>query len=378
MKSIEEIMGESKIDSLSSRIKSKDVVDERKIDIAEGQGDEENEKALKKLERKRRRVERKELSNDVPHVDANGVSYTKKQIRFMKKRVSRGLAPLESEEEKKERLKQEAITKEEEEKELAALMFDETDEKVSTDYGRKQKNETVDDDSDSSTNEGPENGDSDSERKELDTTDQSSKDHLNKHSTKKEDRIVSQSDVPICPSASSKKTMRQKPVPNDYVCSACQNNHQPKHWIYDCPFKQTIRGVGNQLSKGLKDPDERKVFVSGLPFDFKMKDVTELFAKTIKDSKVLHCKVIKYADTGRCKGQAYVTFDTNDGASQAIAMSGMKIDKSESNQQQQNASSRSSQLVLKVSKCLNRFEAKNKKTHHVGRKRKQYDDETPE
>jgi len=35
--------------------------------------------------------------------------------------------------------------------------------------------------------------------------------------------------------ATKKRMQCNKPILEDFVCSACQNWHVPRHWIYDCP-----------------------------------------------------------------------------------------------------------------------------------------------
>jgi len=50
----------------------------------------------------------------------------------------------------------------------------------------------------------------------------------------KSEKIHSAKDA--APETAAKKCVpRNRPIPEDYVCSACQNRHMPRHWIYDCP-----------------------------------------------------------------------------------------------------------------------------------------------
>ena len=167
--------------------------------------------------------------------------------------------------------------------------------------------------------------------------------------------------------SNSKKARRCKPVPDDYVCSACQNKHKPVHWIYDCPDKVTMKGTNQKAKKyrGLNEPDAKKVFVSGLPFDVKPKDVEGMFMSC---GKVKFCKLLKFDDTGRCKGQAYITFDTEDAAKQAIKLSGTTIDNNDEGgsgkkkkKQKDQQDTKRKQLTLKVSKVVNRRASHTKK-----------------
>merc|ERR1711976_1090786 len=100
-----------------------------------------------------------------------------------------------------------------------------------------------------------------------------------------------------------KKKRRTKPVPSDYTCMACNNKHQPLHWIYDCPDKVYKPGA-NKLKKrlrGIHDPSSRKVFISGLPFDAKSKDVELYFEQEKKCGKLVNCKLLQFEDTGRLR-----------------------------------------------------------------------------
>ena len=133
----------------------------------------------------------------------------------------------------------------------------------------------------------------------------------------------------------AKRAKRNKPVPPDYVCMACKNRAAPSgidanpptpHWIYDCPLKKTQRGC-NKIAKklrGLHDPPSRKVFVGGLPFDCDEGSVKSFFDDGLSKTStygdgVVHVKLLKFEDSKRCKGQAFVTFDTDEGAAAAMS-----------------------------------------------------------
>ncbi len=167
-----------------------------------------------------------------------------------------------------------------------------------------------------------------------------------------------------------KKKRREKPVPSDYVCSACRgtNNEQPRHWIYDCSYKKTMPGT-NQVSRkkrGLHDPLETKLFVSGLPFDSTVHTVTELFTPNnnmehgavVVGPVVVHCKLIQFEDTKRCKGQAFVTFATPEAAKNALKLNGTVIPSSTTTAAASKKAKKdvgtTKELKLKITKVLNR------------------------
>ena len=124
--------------------------------------------------------------------------------------------------------------------------------------------------------------------------------------------------------AAQKKKARVKPVPCDYLCYACKNAHEPRHWIYDCPNKVTVKGTNKVKKKlrGVNDPDAKKVFVSGLPYDVSRGDICKYFEIKCKDKKIAGCKTLSFSDTGRFNGQAYISFETDDGAKTALTLNG--------------------------------------------------------
>ena len=297
--------------------------------------EKEERRASRKRERELKKKEKEELLTKVPTVDEHGISYTKIQRKRMLKRVKRGLPPVPTEQEERERLRNEAQLRREEEAEFAGLVYKKETEVEEEDEEEENSEERRDDeDQQGSDSEGEE------EVSPL-TKDQEEK--------KKEESNDS--------SPSKKRAKRSKPVPQDYVCQACKNKHKTPHWIYDCPDKVTVRGTNQKAKKlrGLHDPDSKKLFVSGLPFDVKPADVVGLFQAC---GKVAYCKLIKFGDTGRCNGQAYVSFDTDQAAAKALKLSGTIIDNfSEKESKKKNKKSESSkrkQLKLKVSKMQRR------------------------
>lgn len=342
----------------------------------------------KKQERRKtkRRLEREALLEQVPKVDAvTGMAYTKQQIRRMRKRVARGLNPLETPAEKHARLVRDAELRKEEEAELAGLLI----------VTKNQKN--VDEQSDDDNNNDDDDEDEDDRSEDEDekdgvaTKDEGTDEAPFSYEKAPKDAAETLAEQP----PPRKKKKRDKPVPVDYVCSACQNaiSGAPPHWIYDCPHKKTVPGT-NQVSRkqrGLHNPSDHKLFVSGLPFDATAKDVMAMFAAKLEaeapasgsssssDAAALvsHCKLIKFADTGRCKGQAFVTFATADAAQQALRLLNgavienpaaplpLSADAKKKTKQNEAAASapnkRKEQLKLKVTKVLNRFLTKTKK-----------------
>lgn len=293
----------------------------------------------KKEKKRAKRAEKKALLEQLPKTDEDGIAYTKLQLRRMMKRVKRGLSPIPTREEEQELKRQEAETRKEEEQVLAGLA--DTIDDVEGDGINSEEDDDVNDDIE--------------EQQERDVA---------AAVDKTEATAANESAEPQSQTRHKKK--RSKPVPPDYVCQACKNEHEPAHWIYDCPNKITMKGT-NHISKklkGLHAPDSRKVFVSGLAFDMKKRDVEALFKEC---GTVVHCKLLTFPDTGRCKGQAYVTFDSDASAKKAMKLSGTMIANDDDNEEQskkkkkkfkQESPSKRKDLKLKVTKVLNRTQTK--------------------
>jgi hypothetical protein len=324
--------------------------------IDEETKDEEKKPKKKKMKEAKSRLkskkeEKAELMKKVPLRDEHGIAYTKFQVRQMLKRVKKGLPPVATAQELDEKRQNEARLRREEEAELAGLTStrnanDSDDELENSDAGDEDVGEIYD------ANDGEKNSDEDEVPNDA--------------------APASESCTPV-PSAqkgdgaAQKKAKRNKPVPSDYVCQACKNRHTPAHWIYDCPDKVTVRGTNKKRKKerGINDPDSRKVFVSGLPFEAKPKAVEDFFSVTKNCGTVASVRLIKFPDTGRCNGQAYVSFDTDEGAQRAIGLSGTMIDPEvmssspdfKKKKDIENSAPRR-ELKLKVSKVLNRKKTK--------------------
>ena len=283
-------------------------------------------------ERKRaaKRAEKQKLKEQLPKTDEDGIAYTKLQVRKMLKRVKRGLPPIPTKQEEQQLKRQEAETRKEEEAEFAGLADSLVSEK------KEEDSQDSHDEKDEDTR-AHEHGEG--------STDQSFSKHDETTTTRK-------------------RKKRSKPVPDDYVCQACKNDHTPKHWIYDCPNKVTIKGT-NHISKklrGIHSPDDRKVFVSGLSFDMRKRDVELLFQDC---GTIVHCKLLTFPDTGRCKGQAYVTFEDESSAKKAMKLSGTVLPgddiesrSSKSKKKKTESPPKRKELKLKVTKVLNRTQTK--------------------
>jgi hypothetical protein len=152
-----------------------------------------------------------------------------------------------------------------------------------------------------------------------------------------------------------------KPVPDDYTCAACQNTVSPRHWIYDCPKKQKYVSASTS--------NDKKVFVSGLPFDATHRSVVTLLGKHAQ-VRIVHCKLLKFEDSKRCKGQAYVTLESAVDAQQLrTKLDGWTIPPQydttdNSDITPQDHPSNKKVLRLKVSKVLNRNVTKKKQQQH--------------
>eukprot|EP00977_Amphora_coffeiformis_P007673 scaffold1690_cov182-Amphora_coffeaeformis.AAC.30 len=299
------------------------------------------ESSSSKEKRAQRKAERQRLMDRVPLTDEQGISYTKQQIRRMRKRVARGLPPLETEEEVRERQKAEALLRKQEEAELQGMIY--------------QKDGTVK----------PEDGDDEEDDEESDEERDEGGNLMDEDDEEEESRKDNEQSQPIntdndnspktAPKPSpQKKTRRNKPVPADYVCQACKNKESPPlHWIYDCPLKVTVPGCNHKSSKNhVNEPSDHKVFVSGLPFDAKSKDVRGLFASC---GTIRNVKLMTFEDTKRCKGNAFITFENKEAAVAALKLSGSPLDNSGEEEGKKRKT-----LTLKVSKLLNRTLTKKK------------------
>ena len=282
-----------------------------------------------------RSEERKALLNQVPKIDTDGIAYTKLQLRRMAKRVKRGLPPIPTPQEEHERLQQERELQKEDDLEMAGMLYDKS--KMT---GRKHANER------------------DEKEKENDSEEEypTTQEQNNQPST---DWIAPEPFLPskTNPQPPSKKTKRTKPVPQDYTCMAC--SIKGDHWIYDCQNKVTKKGTNLVAKKlrGIHHPDAKKIFVSGLPFEMKKTDVEGMFADC---GSIVQCKLVTFADTGRCKGQAFITFESDEGAMLALKLNGQVLQNEPAPKKGNKKVMEQipKELRLKVTKVLNRIQTK--------------------
>jgi len=84
---------------------------------------------------------------------------------------------------------------------------------------------------------------------------------------------------------------------------------------------------------------------------------------------VARAKLLTFPDTGRCKGQAYVTFQTEESAKKALSLSGTVLEDDGDDDQNNKKGKRKQEKVkkphkelkLKVTKVLSRVATKEKK-----------------
>ena len=200
---------------------------EKEIDVSQDRDDDTfSTKSKSKELLKQRRFERQKLLDLVPKVDENGISYTKQQIRLMRKRVQKGLHPIETSAEKHNRLVEEARIRKEVEAELAGFDNNNRDDKDEEDDNNTDDDNNNDTDLHENDDEGLSKlkkfqiGDDVSNTKNNDDEDYS---YEKRPSSTVGDEPAADRCRPI------KKKKREKPVPSDYICSACKgtNNDQP-------------------------------------------------------------------------------------------------------------------------------------------------------
>jgi hypothetical protein len=309
---------------------------------------EDGKDSDRKAKRAAKRANKEDIMKQVPLTDSDGISYTKLQIRRMMKRVQRGLAPVPTEEEENQRRRAEKQSRLVEEEELMGNIY-------------RRSKDTPLEDSDNKE-------DSDAENEENGEMKEPQDDAADEEETEAGAEKVSKETTTVCPPA-TKKAKRSKPVPIDYLCQACKNKKgRAAHWIYDCPDKLRVPGTNKKKKRerGIHQPNDCKVFVAGLPFDIKRNELHQYFEDE-SGYKVVHCKLVTFEDTGRCKGTGFVTFESVAGATAALKQSGSifpsivaKGHKKKTDKQKEIAERRSD-LKLKVTKVLSRLETKKAK-----------------
>lgn len=321
-----------------------------------------------------RRAARAARDAAIPTCDPEGVPYGRVQLRRMRRRVKHGLAPIASAEEEREIRAREERERREEERLYAAVAGDEDGAVDATEAATP----TGDSDGDG-------NGKTESAEEGVADGEGTDGEEKRENSEKKGRRRHN---------PPSKNTKRAKPVPADYVCKACNNDDAfPPHWIYDCPRKVTSKGC-NAVAKrlrGLHDPPSRKVFVSGLPFNCDEGGVRRFFERGVRssgatagdddnndDQKLVHLKLLRFEDSKRCKGQAFLTFASDGAARQALRLNGAVWEEAEAEvgakrkkrktmaaQEGAEGGEKRKELRLKVTKVLNRFMTKKQSGGHV-------------
>jgi hypothetical protein len=359
-------MGEKPKKDLAMEEGAEEVVEHEKTSkgkkVAKKEKRKKDKKSSEKDNRKRKREEKKqkkkEILDKIPKVNEDGISYTKQQIRRMVKRVERGLPPVPTAEEEAELKRQEAQLRKEEEMELAGMLYNREQ-----DRGTEGSDEENEDEDQEAQDERADNSDGDGDGETDEAQGKKGKDDGAGEEENGGKTIEKNPERP-----QKKRKMSKKPVPKDYVCQACQNKHDFPHWIYDCPDKVTVPGT-NHVAAGKRNtnnaPSAKKVFVSGLFFDTNPTDVKDIFQSC---GKVTSVKLLKFNDTGRCKGQAFVVFDTEESAKKALEMTGTKITSDDDNakgnkkkQKKDKATPTKRELELKVTKVLSRAFTKKKR-----------------
>lgn len=302
-------------------------------------------KEARKLRKQEKKANKEKWMAKVPKVDKDGIAYTKLQIRRMMKRVKVGLPPVPTQHEEQERRRQWKLEELEEEREYSGMMDIVAEEDDS--------NEIVEIDDDEKVVTASANNDEKPEE-------------LNDEINNISEEVPNDESTTIKPRNITKKR-RSKPVPPDYVCMACHNKHQPIHWIYDCPDKVNKPGT-NKIAKklrGINETASTKVFVSGLSFDAKPKDVKAYFETEMKCGIIVNCKLFQFEDSKRSKGQGLLTFDSEESAKKALKLNGTIVDimdKTDNNGKgkKKSATKKKKELRLGVSKALNRATTKKK------------------
>ena len=96
---------------------------------------------------------------------------------------------------------------------------------------------------------------------------------------------------------------------------------------------------------------------------FTLKRNEKMLILSLHPAASVNCKLLTFPDTGRCKGQAYLTFETDADAKKAISLSGTTIENNIGDDNKKNPKKKEvtrKELKLKVTKMLNRSATKKK------------------
>lgn len=116
----------------------------------------------------------------------------------------------------------------------------------------------------------------------------------------------------------TKKVTVEKPLPPNYTCNAC--GAVDKHAIYNCPIKIPLKKKKKAESE--LPPQSCTVYIDGLPFDTDIQKLTEFLTEHnsstgIKQPRGIH--IVPFDDNPKkCKGVAFVTYDTAELAASCI------------------------------------------------------------
>jgi len=278
---------------------------------------------------KKKRESKNSIMASLPKEGPDGIAYGRVMLRRMTKRVQRGLPPVPTKEEEKE-IRREEVEQRKWEERLEIGSDDDGENNVDNsndDSGKESQN----DENEVEEGLGDENDDLiNMEKQEKgDTKVQGTK---NKASEMECEDSESPEITKQMYQHTTKKKKRSKSVPSDYVCFACTNTLLPSHWIYDCPKKVRSGGKkkeeegGENGESGMVDPSSRKIFVSGLPFDTKVPDLRRYFESVKACGRIVGCKLLTFEDSKRCKGSGFITFHTDEGATEALKLDGTELD----------------------------------------------------
>jgi hypothetical protein len=134
------------------------------------------------------------------------------------------------------------------------------------------------------------------------------------------------------------KSQAEKPLPPGYVCNACGST---EHAIYNCPNKVSNKAKkakgnrdeaaaqssslhsNNKQKGGAMIYDNHKVIMTGLPFDTTVESLSEFLTKaSLQHYRV---KLMKFEDSAKCKGVAFVTFRDVDDATKSLELTGTEM-----------------------------------------------------
>jgi len=264
----------------------------------------------------------REINKMVPSHDATGFLYSSREVRTMRKRVRGGNTTdfILSDKEREAIKNRPGEDRDDDDLLGLAVYKKEVGEKrkvVDVIKGEKVKVMEAED----SGSESEEGSDSENDSGSESGSESSSSDAVSPST-------ATVTTTPAPPLTTSRRA--SKPVPAGYSCKACNAaGAAGAHWIVDCPErinKKTGEKVGEKtvverpLGKGKKgasvvNPSERKLFISGLPFEVKKNEVVEIFADY---GPIKSMQLVTFKDSARCNGQGYLEFEDEADAKKAM------------------------------------------------------------